>query len=109
MVLGYRSSGITRRDVALWSDETLSNAQYQDVIKLIAEIDEAVLLGKSRSSYSPPVNKESVGYILAVRAANAERAERERELLSQTPALEQPTGLPESSDPAITRTDDLTR
>ncbi|EBW2193930.1 TIGR03761 family integrating conjugative element protein [Salmonella enterica] len=109
MVLGYRSSGITRRDVALWSDETLSNAQYQDVIKLMAEIDEAVLLGKSRSSYSPPVNKESVGYILAVRAANAERAERERELLSQTPALEQPTGLPESSDPAITRTDDLTR
>lgn len=111
LVLGYRSSGITRRDIALWNDETLSNAQHQDVIKLMGEIDEAVLLGKSRSSFSPPVNKESVEYILAVRAANAERAEREREreLLSQTPALVQPTGLPESSDPAITRTDDLTR
>ncbi|HGP2813867.1 TPA: PFL_4669 family integrating conjugative element protein [Salmonella enterica] len=59
LVLGYRSSGVTRRDFAL------ENSQYHEAIKHAGEIEDAILLGKKRSSFSPPVSLESIELLLA--------------------------------------------
>ncbi len=68
LVLGYRSSGATRRDFAL------QNTQYHGAIKFAGEIEDAILLGKKRSSFSPPVSQESVDLLLAAKSAQAQRA-----------------------------------
>lgn len=68
LVQGYRSSGVTRRDFAL------QNAQYLEAIKHAGEPGDAVLLGKKRSSFSPPVRQESVELLLSAKSARAENA-----------------------------------
>lgn len=58
----YRFVQVNRHDFAL------QNAQYHQAIKNAGEIDEAILLGKKRSSFSPPVSKESIELLLAAKA-----------------------------------------
>lgn len=62
----YRFVQVNRHDFAL------QNAQYHQAIKNAGEIDEAILLGKKRSSFSPPVSKESIELLLAAKADKAE-------------------------------------
>lgn len=57
----YRFVQVNRHDFAL------QNAQYHQAIKNAGEIDEAILLGKKRSSFSPPVSKESIELLLAAK------------------------------------------
>lgn len=57
----YRFVQVNRHDFAL------QNAQYHQAIKSAGEIDEAILLGKKRSSFSPPVSKESIELLLAAK------------------------------------------
>ncbi|ENR6650868.1 DUF1845 family protein, partial [Salmonella enterica] len=63
LVLGYRSSGITRRDI-------LQNSSA--LTEQMASLDEDILLGKKRSSFSPPVSKGSIELLLAAKANNAD-------------------------------------
>ncbi|EDZ5931812.1 TIGR03761 family integrating conjugative element protein [Salmonella enterica subsp. enterica] len=63
LVLGYRSSGITRRDI-------LQNRSA--LTEHMASLDEDILLGKKRSSFSPPVSKESIALLQSVRNAGPE-------------------------------------
>ncbi|EDS4035899.1 TIGR03761 family integrating conjugative element protein, partial [Salmonella enterica] len=60
LVLGYRSSGITRRDI-------LQNRSA--LTEHMASLDEDILLGKKRSSFSPPVSKESIALLQSARNA----------------------------------------
>ncbi|EEC1168219.1 TIGR03761 family integrating conjugative element protein [Salmonella enterica] len=63
LVLGYRSSGITRRDI-------LQNRSA--LTEHMASLDEDILLGKKRSSFSPPVSKESIALLRSARNAGPE-------------------------------------
>ncbi|EHD3318827.1 TIGR03761 family integrating conjugative element protein [Salmonella enterica subsp. enterica serovar Emek] len=63
LVLGYRSSGITRRDI-------LQNRSA--LTEQMASLDEDILLGKKRSSFSPPVSKESIALLRSARNAGPE-------------------------------------
>ncbi|EDA0235327.1 TIGR03761 family integrating conjugative element protein [Salmonella enterica] len=63
LVLGYRSSGITRRDI-------LQNRSA--LTEQMASLDEDILLGKKRSSFSPPVSKESIALLQSARNAGPE-------------------------------------
>ncbi|ECA1950128.1 TIGR03761 family integrating conjugative element protein [Salmonella enterica subsp. enterica serovar Virchow] len=58
MALGYRSSGVTRRDILENKSDPATTAG----------LDEDILLGKKRSSFSPPVNVSSVRALTALRA-----------------------------------------
>ncbi|EDS4034152.1 TIGR03761 family integrating conjugative element protein, partial [Salmonella enterica] len=60
LVLGYRSSGISRRDI-------LQNRSA--LTEHMASLDEDILLGKKRSSFSPPVSKESIALLQSARNA----------------------------------------
>lgn len=62
----YRFVQVNRHDFAL------QNAQYHQAIKNAGEIDDAILLGKKRSSFSPPVSKESTELLLAAKADKAD-------------------------------------
>lgn len=62
----YRFVPVSRRDFALQND------QYREAVRLAGDIDEAVLLGKKRSSFSPPVSKESIGLLLSAKQAKPE-------------------------------------
>lgn len=53
-VVRYRSVEVSRQDA------TESNAAWQQAIQDLGEPDMEVLLGKKRSSFSPPVNEASV-------------------------------------------------
>ncbi|EBU5362683.1 TIGR03761 family integrating conjugative element protein [Salmonella enterica] len=63
LVLGYRSSGISRRDI-------LQNRSA--LTEHMASLDEDILLGKKRSSFSPPVSKESIALLQSARNAGPE-------------------------------------
>jgi len=97
LVQGYRSSGVTRRDFAL------QNAQYREAIKLAGETEDAVLLGKKRSSFSPPVNQESIELLRSAKSAGAVNAS-----LAEDPP-EAPIHADSPSGSEQTSTDDLTR
>ncbi|EBR0436286.1 TIGR03761 family integrating conjugative element protein [Salmonella enterica subsp. enterica serovar Thompson] len=88
LVLGYRSSGITRRDI-------LQNSSA--LAEKLTALDEDILLGKKRSSFSPPVSKESVELLLSAKNTPPE----------STPLLEESAEEPIQVDP--THIDDLTR
>ncbi|EBC2122874.1 DUF1845 domain-containing protein, partial [Salmonella enterica] len=60
---GYRSSGITRRDI-------LQNSSA--LTEQMASLDEDILLGKKRSSFSPPVSKESIALLQSAKNARPE-------------------------------------
>lgn len=75
----YRFVQVNRHDFAL------QNAQYHQAIKNAGEIDEAILLGKKRSSFSPPVSKESIELLLAAKA-KADKADI-------VPLLEEPSEI----------------
>lgn len=76
----YRFVQVNRHDFAL------QNAQYHQAIKNAGEIDEAILLGKKRSSFSPPVSKESIELLLAAKAGKADKADI-------VPLLEEPSEI----------------
>ncbi|MCB4736067.1 PFL_4669 family integrating conjugative element protein [Salmonella enterica] len=76
----YRFFQVSRRDFAL------QNAQYHEAIRNGGEIDEAVLLGQKRSSFSPPVSKESIELLLAANA-KADKADTVQSL--EEPSEEQ--------------------
>lgn len=63
LVLGYRSSGISRRDI-------LQNSSA--LTEQMTSLDEDILLGKKRSSFSPPVSKESIALLQSVKNARPE-------------------------------------
>lgn len=75
----YRFVQVNRHDFAL------QNAQYHQAIKNAGEIDEAILLGKKRSSFSPPVSKESIELLLAAKT-KADKADI-------VPLLEEPSEI----------------
>lgn len=75
----YRFVQVNRHDFAL------QNAQYHQAIKSAGEIDEAILLGKKRSSFSPPVSKESIELLLAAKT-KADKADI-------VPLLEEPSEI----------------
>lgn len=58
----YRFVQVNRHDFAS------QNTQYHEAIKNAGEIDEAILLGQKRSSFSPPVSKESIELLLEANA-----------------------------------------
>lgn len=75
----YRFVQVNRHDFAL------QNAQYHQAIKSAGEIDEAILLGKKRSSFSPPVSKDSIELLLAAKT-KADKADI-------VPLLEEPSEI----------------
>lgn len=79
----YRFVQVNRHDFAL------QNAQYHQAIKNAGEIDEAILLGKKRSSFSPPVSKESIELLLAAKAGKADKADK----ADIVPLLEEPSEI----------------
>ncbi|EJN5974424.1 TIGR03761 family integrating conjugative element protein [Salmonella enterica] len=78
LVLGYRSSGITRRDI-------LQNSSV--LTKQMTALDEDILLGKKRSSFSPPVSKESIELLLAAKAKADKAEEDPPEIVVDLPLL----------------------
>lgn len=78
----YRFVQVNRHDFAL------QNAQYHQAIKNAGEIDEAILLGKKRSSFSPPVSKESIELLLAAKT-KADKADK----ADIVPLLEEPSEI----------------
>ncbi|EPW1436776.1 PFL_4669 family integrating conjugative element protein [Salmonella enterica subsp. diarizonae serovar 16:z10:e,n,x,z15] len=78
----YRFVQVNRHDFAL------QNAQYHQAIKSAGEIDEAILLGKKRSSFSPPVSKESIELLLAAKT-KADKADK----ADIVPLLEEPSEI----------------
>lgn len=79
LVLGYRSSGITRRDI-------LQNSSV--LTKQMTALDDDILLGKKRSSFSPPVSKESIELLLAAKT-KADKADK----ADIVPLLEEPSEI----------------